>query len=159
MRELLAVFRSRFPFFLALFAIVCAYLYSYLAGHRNGLQTFAYLGSVACLPWLFRTLPKPTASGNGETQPTGLWLPQWSVNTQSRVNEFLAFLAIVAFGVFLRFWRWDFVPQGLWIDEILYTANGLRVLDGAPTHFFGAMPIDPPNFRTPSTISATTTLR
>jgi hypothetical protein len=149
MRQLLAVLRNRFPFFLALSAIVFAYLYSYLAGHRNGLQTFAYLCSVACLPWLFRSFTKPAASGNREIQPPGLWLPPWSAKTQFRVNEFLAFLAVVAFGAFLRFWRWDFVPQGLWIDEILYTANGLRVLDGAPTHFFGAMPIDPPKLPHP----------
>ena len=146
MSQLLAVLRSRLPFFLALFAIVVAYLYSYSVGYRNSLQTFAYLVSVASLPWLFRSVPDRAASRNAEIPPPGIWLPSWDAKTQLRVNEFLAFFVVITIGVFLRFWRWDFVPQGLWIDEILYTANGLRVLDGAPTHFLGTMlliPTDP----------------
>ena len=149
MPQLLAVLRSRLPSFLALCAIVVVYLYSYSAGYRHGLQTFAYLVTVACLPWLFRALPDRAASRNTENQPPGLWLPPWDAQTQLRVNEFLVFFTVVSFGVFLRFWLWEFVPQGLWYDEILYTANGLRVLDGAPTHFLGVMPLNPPKLLYP----------
>ena len=49
MPQLLAVLRNRLPFFLALCAIIIAYLYSYHVGYRNSLQTFAYLTSVASL--------------------------------------------------------------------------------------------------------------
>ncbi len=149
MPQLLAVLRNRLPSFLALCAIVVAYLYSYSAGYRNGLQTFAYLVTVAYLPWLFRALPERAVSRNTETQPPGLWLPLWGAKAQLRVNEFLAFFSVVSFGVFLRFWLWESVPQGLWFDEILYTANGFRVLDGAPTHFLGVMPLDPPRIMYP----------
>ena len=149
MSQLLAVLRSRLPFFLALGAIIVAYLYSYSVGYRNSLQPVAYLVTVASLPWLFRFVPDRAASRNAETPPPVIGLPPWDAKTQLRVNEFLAFFAVIAFGVFLRFWRWDFVPQGLWIDEILYTANGLRVLDGAPTHFFGVMLLSPSNPMSP----------
>jgi hypothetical protein len=149
MFQLLAMLRNRLPFFFALCAIVVAYLYSYSAGYRNGLQTLAYLVTAASLPWLFRALPDRAASRNLEAQPPGLWLPPWDAKTQLRVNEFLAFLAVVSFGVFLRFWLWESVPQGLWFDEILNSANGLRILDGAPTHFLGTMPLDPPRLMHP----------
>jgi hypothetical protein len=143
MPQLLAVLRNRFPFFLALCAIVVAYLYSYSAGYRSSLQTFAFVLTVACLPWLFRAVADRVVSRDSEVQPTGLWLPSWDARTQLRVNECLGFLVVVGLGVFLRFWRWDSVPQGLWIDEVLFAANGLRVLDGAPTHFLGVMPLVP----------------
>ena len=132
MVQLFAIIRERFRFFLLLCAIIIAYLYSYQIGYRNSLTTFACLVTVASLPWLFRSLADRAAPRNGEAQPTGLWLPPWDATTQLRVNEFLAFSAVVGFGIFLRFWRWDFVPHGLSIDEFLYTANGLRVLDGNP---------------------------
>lgn len=143
MPQLLAVLRSRFPFFLALCAIVVAYLWSFSAGYRSSLQTFGYLVSIASLIWIFRSYPDPAASSGNGVQPAGLWLPPWDSNTQLRVNEFLAFFVVIGFGVFLRFWRWNLVPYGLWLDEINFFANGLRVLDGAPTHFFGAMPLLP----------------
>ena len=112
MAQLLTVLRERLRFFLVLCAIIIAYLYSYHVGYRSSLQTFAFLITVASLPWLFRSVPDRAASRNGETQPPGLWLPPWDAQTQLRVNEFLAFFAVVTFGVFLRFWRWDFVPHG-----------------------------------------------
>jgi hypothetical protein len=143
MPPLLTITRDRLVAFFALCVIVVAYLYSYAAGYRSGLQTFAYLVTVACLPWLFRALPNRAASRNSETQPPGLWLPPWDAKTQLPVNEFLAFFVVVSFGVLLRFWLWDSVPVGLWKDEINVTAVGLRLLDGEPTHFLGVMALLP----------------
>jgi len=141
--QLPIVLRNRLPSFLALCAIVGAYLYSYSAGDRNSLQTFAYLVTVAYLPWLFRSVPNRATSRNRETQPSGLWFPGNAAAGRLPFSELLVFSAIVGFGVFLRFWKWDSVPQGLWIDELLATANALRVLDGDPAHFLGALPLIP----------------
>jgi hypothetical protein len=129
-------------------AIVGAYLYSYSAGHRNSLQTFAYLATVAYLPWLFRTVPSRAASRDRATQPPGLWFPGNAAAGPLPFNELLVLSAIVGFGVFLRFWRWDSVPQGLLIDELLAMANALRMLDGDPAHFLGTLPLipDKPNW-------------
>jgi len=147
MKELFAVLPSRTPALLLLIAIIIGYLYSYAVGHQGRLQTLGYLASIFLLAWILRPVREGTiARGAGSRQderPSGLWLPKSYATGPLALNELLVFAAIVGFGVVLRCWRWESVPQGLWIDELLATANALRVLDGQPAHLLGTLPMKP----------------
>lgn len=127
------------------------HLRAYAAGSDAPWQLGVFLVSLAVLPWLCwshgaeappAVASTPPTAGDG---PAGLplappsagwpaWAPPW------RLEALLAAL-VLGVGFFLRVWRIDEVPAGIWADELLAAANGVRVLEGIKAPPFGTLPL------------------
>jgi hypothetical protein len=113
-----------------------AHLVAYAEGSDAPWQLAIFVVSLALLPWLC------ASKGDTAAPPVGLWSPAPRPTWAPRVEVALAGAAM-GLGVFLRFWRWDEVPPGIWSDELLAAANGVRILEGHPAPAFGTLPLVP----------------